>query len=91
VEAITEGPLPNFNEAFTQLHLGQCLALVKYFSGDQPDGGIDPHTDKILWDGSSSLPCVDEDLLSIASIVRHYSSGGTPEARNPLMVLSAPQ
>jgi hypothetical protein len=68
--AILEGPLPDFNEAFTQLHLGQLLASVKCFSGDRRDGGIDPNADHIPWDSSSSLPRVDEDL-GIGIAARH--------------------
>ena len=57
-----EGSKPNFDEAFTQLHLGQFLALVKCLSRDRRDGGIDPNTDNILRNIVSARPRVDEDL-----------------------------
>jgi hypothetical protein len=60
--AIMKGTFSNFHEAFTQLHLGQLLPLVKCFSRDRRDGGIDPNADHIIWSNSSSLPCVDEDF-----------------------------
>jgi hypothetical protein len=70
--AITEGPLPNFNEAFTQLHLGQLLALVKYTRGDRRDGGIDPNADDITRRSLSTKPSEDEDLVGINIVhVRH--------------------
>jgi hypothetical protein len=69
--AITEGPLPYFHEAFTQLHLGQLLASCKCFGRDRrDDGGIDPNADHIVGNFSSSLPRVDEDF-GIGSIGRH--------------------
>lgn len=34
-------PISNFNEAFTEVHLGQLLALFKCMSGDRGDGRID--------------------------------------------------
>jgi hypothetical protein len=61
--APSEGTTPNLYEAFTQLHLGQPLALAKCTSGDRRDGGIDPNTDYILRRTlSTSRPDVDEDL-----------------------------
>jgi hypothetical protein len=67
--APTEGPLPYFNEAFTQLHLGQLLASAKCIDRDQRDGRIDPNADHISWN-SSSGPGVDE-YLGIGGIARH--------------------
>jgi hypothetical protein len=56
--AITKGAIPNFHKAFTQLHLGQLLALVKCISRDRHDGGINTSTDDILWDtvSTASVP-----------------------------------
>jgi hypothetical protein len=68
--AIPEGPLPNFHDAFTQLHLGQLLAFEKCFIRDRRDGGIYPNTDDIKWNFISSLPRVDEDV-AVGSIARH--------------------
>jgi hypothetical protein len=65
--AITEGPLPDFHETFTQLHLGQLLALVKCVSRDRRDGRINPNADHILRDIISSRTGVDE-YLGIHSI-----------------------
>jgi hypothetical protein len=58
---IPEGIIPNFHEAFTQLHLGQLLAFVKCTSRDRRDGGIDSNTDHISRDYVSTRTCVDED------------------------------
>jgi hypothetical protein len=60
--APSEGIVPNFHDAFTQLHLGQLLASVKCTSGDRRD--IDPNTDHIDRNSLSSCPSVDEDLVS---------------------------
>ena len=60
--APTEGPFPYFNDAFTQLYLGQLLAFVKCTGGDQRDGGIDPNADDIARRSLSTRPRVDEDL-----------------------------
>jgi hypothetical protein len=68
VEATTEGIVSNFHEAFTQLHLGQLLALVKYTSGDRRDGGIDPNADDIARRSLSTRPSVDEDLVGISIV-----------------------
>jgi hypothetical protein len=68
--AIPEGTRPNFDEAFTQLHLGQLLPLVKCTSGDRRDGGMDPNTDHIVWNYLSSVSRVDEDL-GISGIAGH--------------------
>jgi hypothetical protein len=76
VVAPPEGTNPNFHEAFTQLNLGQLLALVKYTNGNRRDGGIDPNADYILWNNSSPSSCVDEDL-GIGGIVRHGSFNHT--------------
>jgi hypothetical protein len=57
-----KGTFPNFHDAFTQLDLRQTLASVKCKSRDPRDGGIDPNTDNILRNFSSSLPRVDEDV-----------------------------
>jgi hypothetical protein len=57
--------IPNFHEAFTQLHLGQLLPLKKCMSGDRRDGGIDPNADNIMRMTLSSLPSVDEDLVIV--------------------------
>jgi hypothetical protein len=66
-----EGMLPNFHEAFTQLHLGQLRASLKCTSRDRRDGGIDPDTyNIILWDRVSPRPRVDEDL-GIGGIASH--------------------
>jgi hypothetical protein len=62
VIAPTEGPLPNFDEAFTQLHLGQFLTSTKCTIGDRRNGGIDPNTDDIVRNFVSSSPRVDEDI-----------------------------
>jgi hypothetical protein len=63
--------MPNFHEAFTQLHLGQLLAFLKCFSRDRRDGGIDSNTDHILRDFVSTLATrVDEDRC-IGGIVSH--------------------
>jgi hypothetical protein len=60
--ATLEGTFPNFHEAFTQLHLGQSLSLVKCVIGDRRDGWIDPNAFHILRNNSSHFPRVDEDL-----------------------------
>jgi hypothetical protein len=60
-----EGPIPNLNEAFTQLHLGQLLAIVKCTSGDGRDGRIDPNTDHINWGTIPSFPRVVKDFVII--------------------------
>jgi hypothetical protein len=65
-----ERTIPDFHEAFAQLHLGQLLAFVKCISRDRRDGGINPNTDYILWNIRSSLPRVDEDF-GIGGIARH--------------------
>ena len=80
--ATAEGPLPYFHEAFTQLHLGQLLALPKCFGMDRRDGGIDPNTDHIPWDSSSSLPRVDEDL-GISRVATYFGGrhGGRVKAQ----------
>jgi hypothetical protein len=55
--------LPNFHEAFTQLHLDQLLASGKCPSRDRRDGGIDSKTYDILRDIVSTLATsVDKDL-----------------------------
>jgi hypothetical protein len=54
--------MPNFHEAFTQLHLGQLLASFKCTSGDRRDGGIDSKMYDILRNTVSTRPNVDEDL-----------------------------
>jgi hypothetical protein len=60
---IIEGSYPNFHEAFTQLHLGQLLALLKCLNRDRRDGGINPNTYDILRDiVSTHATPVDEDL-----------------------------
>ena len=66
-----KGPFPNFQEAFTQLHLGQLLALVKCFIRDRRDGGIDPKADHMLRDNVSDRPHVDENLGIIGGIAGH--------------------
>jgi hypothetical protein len=71
--ATTEGLFTNFNEAFTQLHLGQLLASMKRFSGDRRDGGINPNTDYILRNIISSLPRVDEGIDRIPDHMFLYS------------------
>jgi hypothetical protein len=70
VAAILEGTLPNFYDAFTQLHLGQLLASDKCISRDRRNGGIDTSMDHIVWNSLSSSPRVDKDL-SIGDIARH--------------------
>ena len=60
--AVREGIPPNFHDAFTQLHLGQLLALVKCVSRNRRDGGINSNTFYILRDSVSPRPRVDEDL-----------------------------
>jgi hypothetical protein len=57
-----EGFFPNFNEAYTQLHLGQLITFVKCTSRDRHDGGIDPKVDHIVWNLRSSRPRVEEDV-----------------------------
>jgi hypothetical protein len=69
----SEGTVPNFHEAFTQLHLGQLLAFTKCTSRDERDGGIDPNTDGIVRNNRSSRPRVDEDL-GIGGIARQAST-----------------
>ena len=65
--AVTEGFVPDFDEAFAQLHLGQLHASVKCLSMDRRDGGIYSYTDDIVWNYLSSSSRVDEDLgISIA-------------------------
>jgi hypothetical protein len=66
-----EGSKPYLNEAFTQVHLGQLLAYMKCVSADRRDGGIDPNTDHILRNFSSSFPRVDEDV-GIGGIAADY-------------------
>ena len=66
-----EGFVPNFHEAFTQLHLGQFPAFVKCVIRDRRDRWINPNTDHILWSFQSSLPRVDEDL-GISRIAAYY-------------------
>jgi hypothetical protein len=76
-----EGPLPNFNKAFTQLHLGQLITFVKCTSGDRRDGGIDLNTDHISWNSSrSSFPHVGEDLGIGGIAARHAAK--QPRANN---------
>jgi hypothetical protein len=60
--AIIKGMIPNFHEAFTQLHLGQLLASLKCPSRDRRDGGIDTNTYDIPWDIVSTRPGVDKDI-----------------------------
>jgi hypothetical protein len=68
VVAPHEGTNPNFNEAFTQLHLGQLLALEKCTSGDRRDGRINPNTVYIILRRTlSTRPCVDEGLGNASS------------------------
>jgi hypothetical protein len=57
-----EGIRSNFNEAFTQLHLGQFIAVVKCVSRYRRYGGIDPYTDDIVRNFISSFPRIDEDI-----------------------------
>jgi hypothetical protein len=64
-----EGMFSNFHEAFTQLHLGQPLSLVKCVIGDRRDGGIDPNAYHMLRNNRSHFPRVDEDL-GIGGITR---------------------
>jgi len=90
--APSEGPRPNFDEAFTQLHLGQFLALVKCFIGDRRDGGIDPNMDYILWNIISARPRVDETsaLLSSADISKDDKNDKNPPYlanNNPHVIL----
>jgi hypothetical protein len=66
--AIRKGPLPDFHEAFTQLYLGQLVAVVKCIRGDRRDGGINPNADNITRHSLASG--VDEDL-GIGGIARH--------------------
>ena len=65
-----EGAFPNFNEAFTQLHLSHLIASKKCQSRDRRYGMIDPNADHIARDSLSARPCVDED-----GIARHYYRG----------------
>jgi hypothetical protein len=60
--------VPNFNEAFTELNLGQLIALAKCVTGDRRDGGIDKDADHIASDSPFSSSRVDEDF--VISIVR---------------------
>jgi hypothetical protein len=76
--AATEGSFPDSHEeAFiTQLHLGQLFAFEKCTIGDRRDGGINPNTDYILRDSSSSFSCVDEELYE--TIHREIGEDDTP-------------
>jgi hypothetical protein len=67
---ISEGIFPNLHDAFTQLHLGQLLAFVKCTREDRRDGGIDPNTDHITWNFSSSSSGIDEDI----GVVHYFES-----------------
>jgi hypothetical protein len=72
-----EGTFSNFHEAFTQLHLGQLRATLKYITGDRRDRGIDPNTDHITRNNSSYIPRKDEDLVIIRlinTIGRHHTN-----------------
>jgi hypothetical protein len=70
----SEGIFPNFNEAFTELHLGQLFAFEKCFIGDRRDGGIDQNAYYILRSIVSVLPCVDEDVSIDYSFVRQQEN-----------------
>ena len=70
---MSDGCTPNLHEAFTQLHLGQLLAFVKCYGGDRRYRGINHNSDHILWNNSSSLSRVDEDL-GIAVLGQHTSN-----------------
>jgi hypothetical protein len=65
-----EGKIPNFHEAFTQLHLGQPLASFKCISRNRRDGRIDPNAYDIVRNFSSSNPGADEDLR-IGGVASH--------------------
>jgi hypothetical protein len=60
--AESEGIIPDFDEAFTQLHLGQPPVHSKRISEDRRDGGINSNADHILRSIVSAWPRVDEDL-----------------------------
>jgi hypothetical protein len=79
MDAIREGILPNFHDAFTQLDLGQLFTSLKCLKRDRRDGGIDSNADHILWRSLSPRPGVDEDL-GINSIVSHYEITDAPLA-----------
>jgi hypothetical protein len=70
-----EGTGPNFNEAFTQLHLGQLMASFKCTIGDRRDGGIDPNADYILRRTISARPGVDEDLGNVSIARLKHDTG----------------
>jgi hypothetical protein len=69
VVAPREGIFPNFDDALTELHLGQFVASEKCMSGDRRDGGNNPNADYILRYSISCFSHVDEDL-SIGVIAR---------------------
>jgi hypothetical protein len=77
--AITEGMIPNFHDAFTQLDIGQLFTSLKCLKRDRHDGRIDSNADHILWRSLSPRPSVDEDL-GIGGIVSHYEITNAPLA-----------
>jgi hypothetical protein len=76
METISEGTVPNFYEAFAELHLSQTLALVKCLSGDRCDRRIDPNAYHILRNIVSTRLRVDE-YHGIAALGRHQTDSIT--------------
>jgi hypothetical protein len=70
--ATSEGMFPDFHEAFTQLHICKIIEKLKCVSGDRRDRGINPDTEHISWNNSSSNYRVDEDLGIDGIDARHH-------------------
>jgi hypothetical protein len=75
--APSEGIYSNFHEAFTQLHIGQLVAIPKCIIGNRRDGGINPKTDHIIRNFSSSSTSVDDDIIHDVISIKEKRKAGT--------------